>query len=607
MQSPEKNIEQLETQRKPATHLGTLLEVLKFRNEHNRDDLCYRILEAKQEPYLLSYGELHDRAHQYAGSLRTRGVKPGDKVLIMLPTGTEFFFTFFGIQLCGAVPVPVYPPFRLGHLDDYVDRLAALVRNAEAVGVVTFKKIRMIANLVKRQTQVRFLATIEQINQESDAIVDPWHARPQDPALIQYTSGSTGSQKGVVLAHSNIIHNMTAIGTATAFAPETDVCVSWLPLYHDMGLIGTVLNSMLWGMPCVVIPPQDFVRRPSRWLRAFSDYRGTLSPAPNFAYNLCVKKCRPKELEGLDLSSWRVAYCGAEPIHRETIESFTERFGAYGFAPESFYPVYGLAENSLAVTFPKLGERPCIDIVEEVIDDEGQKSFPAVGPNARPQRVKEWISVGYPLPDHEVKIVDRKHKELPARVEGEVIIRSPSVMQEYYKNPEATAKTLIDGWLHTRDLGYMSDGRLYVTGRLKDMIIKGGRNFYPQDIEGAAAAVKGVRTGCVAAFGVYNKARATEDIVCAAETRISDEKDKRELDFALKAHVAKIVGCKLDHLVLCPPGTLPKTSSGKIQRYMARERYLSGSLGRTGWVGWQVGKAYVKSLVRKIGRLTGSK
>jgi acyl-CoA synthetase (AMP-forming)/AMP-acid ligase II len=349
-----------------------------------------------------------------------------------------------------------------------------------------------------------------------------------------------------------------------------------LPLYHDMGLIGCWLFALYFGLPIAVLSPVAFLRRPERWLRALHRHRGTLSPAPNFAYELCVRKVPDRALEGLDLSSWRVALNGAEPISPATLERFTQRFEPFGFRPEALMPVYGLAECSVALTFAPLNRRPRVDRVARDAFQFHRRAEPVQPEEADPL---EFVSVGTSLPNHQVRIVDDEGRSIPERVEGHVEFRGPSAMKGYHRNPEATRAALRpDGWFRTGDLAYQADGELFITGRTKDLIIKAGRNVYPQEIEEAAADVEGVRRGCVAAFSVPDHASGTERLVVVAETRETDHAVHARMVSQVKRGVGTRCRISPDAVVLVPPQTVPKTPSGKLRRGACRELYLRGRL-----------------------------
>jgi acyl-CoA synthetase (AMP-forming)/AMP-acid ligase II len=385
--------------------------------------------------------------------------------------------------------------------------------------------------------------------------------------------------KGVELTHRNLLANIRSAGKALGFR-SGDVGVIWLPLYHDMGLIGAVLGTLHFSIPLILFSPVDFIQNPKRWLWAVHKYRGTLSAAPNFAYSLCARKVKDSEIEGLDLSSWRLAINGAEPIHPETLEGFSRRFAPYGFSSSMFLSAYGLAEATLAVSFTALDAPPPVRTYDrEGLELKGVAApvQPAAGRGTDSKSVS-WVSAGRPIPEHRVRITDADGRDLPERTVGSVTVQGPSLMRGYFRNPEATRSAIRDGWLYTGDLGFIDGGELFITGRSKDVIIKGGRNYYPQDIEAAAGSIEGVRPGCVTAFSVPNPAQGTEEVVVVAETRLRSSRSRGRLGQEIRKKVHQDVGCGLDRVLLVPPGTVSKTSSGKLQRSLSRQRYLSGKL-----------------------------
>ncbi len=393
---------------------------------------------------------------------------------------------------------------------------------------------------------------------------------------MQYTSGSTGQPKGVLLTHANLLANIRAIASGLEMRPD-DVGVSWLPLYHDMGLIGAWLNCLHNGLPLTLLPPTAFLARPERWLWAIHERRATLSVGPNFAYELTARRIADAAIEGLDLSSWRVALNGAEPVAPGTLERFARRFAPYGFNPGAMTPVYGLAECSVGLAFPPIGRGPRVDRVARAAFQAEGRAEPATQGDAS---ALEFVSSGRELPEHEIRIVDDAGALLPERVVGRLVFRGPSMTSGYYNNPEATAAiTLPGGWLDSGDLAYRADGEIHVCGRRKDLIIKGGRNLVPQEVEEAAAEVPGIRRGCVVAFGVENATLGTEALVVVAETRASDPEERARLEAAVVERVAAAVEVPPDRVVLVAPGVVLKTSSGKVRRAATKEQLLAGALG----------------------------
>ena len=527
----------------------------------------------------LTYGGLRRRARAAAAALREQGLAPGETVALMLPTGLEYFACFLGIQLAGGVPVPIYPPARPSQLEDHLRRQAAILRTAGCVALVAAPEVMPLARLLRAMLPaLREVVTPARLAAAGDAAA----AAPLPPvaegdvAFLQFTSGSTGDPKGVVLTHANLLANLRAIGQGIELLPE-DVVVSWLPLYHDMGLIGTWMGSLYYGLPLVLLPPTSFLARPVRWLQAISRHRATLSAAPNFAYELCVRKIDDGELAGLDLAGWRLALNGAEPVSPETLRRFAERFAPLGFRETAMKAVYGLAECSLALCFPAAGA-PRIDAVARAPFARDGRALPAAAGDPRPLR---FVSCGVPLPGHEVRIVGRDGRELPERREGRLEFRAPSATSGYFGNPAATARLLRGGgWLDSGDLAYVAGGEVFVTGRVKDVILIAGRNLYPQELEEAVGELPGARKGCVAAFGRPDPAAGTEQLVVVAETRESEEPARERLREAIHRTTVDLLGTPPDDVVLAPPGTVPKTSSGKLRRAAARELYLRGRLGR---------------------------
>jgi fatty-acyl-CoA synthase len=525
----------------------------------------------------ITYGALLAEAAAVAGGLGALGVGRGHTVALMLPTGREFLSAFQGILIAGAVPVPIYPPARLDRLEEYARRQAAILADAEARTLVTIARGRGVAAVLGDAVpSLREVVTVDELSAHGASWPAPEGAGA-DPAFIQYTSGSTGAPKGVLLTHDNLLANIRAIGRGVDVRP-TDVGASWLPLYHDMGLIGTWLFCMHHGIPLALQSPLSFLARPERWLWAIHQRRATLSPAPNFAFELCARKIPDRALEGLDLSSWRVALNGAEPVSPETVDRFVARFAPYGFRREAMMPVYGLAESSVALCFPPVGRGPRVDRVARRAFESGARAEPA-----RPGDTSalSFVSVGTALPDHEVRLVDETGAEAAERAVGRLLFRGPSSTAGYYRKPEATAAvTSAGGWLDSGDLAYRADGEIFIAGRDKDLIIKAGRNLVPQEIEEIAASVPGLRRGCIVAFGLSRAELGTESLVVVAETRLVDAADRERVSTAVTERVAAALGLPPDVVALVPPGAVPKTSSGKIRRAATRELYLAGTLGR---------------------------
>lgn len=527
----------------------------------------------------LSYAELLQQAGRVAGALLTKGLKRGDRVLLVMPTSIDFIVGFFAVQLAGGVPAPSYPPAALEKTELALDRLKHIAQHASvSVCLTTRTLLPLLGELALGVKSLRMLTTVDALL-ELNAKKPTARAAASGAAFIQYTSGSTGNPKGVLLSHHNLTSNVHAIGQALKINRH-DVGLSWLPLYHDMGLIGVLLFCVYWRLPLVLMSPLAFLMRPVRWLQAITRFKATLSPAPNFAYGLCVKRVRPRDRVGLDLSSWRLALNGAEPVNVRTMRDFVEHFAPLGFKASAIYPVYGLAESSLAVTFPDLHDgktKADADFPRYLVVDRGELAAGRVVERSGAGSVAV-VSVGRAVPGHEVHVVDDKNRPLPERQVGHLITRGPSVMKGYFQDAEATSKVVRSGFLWTGDLGFFERGELFVTGRAKDLLIVRGKNYYAEDLERIAERVPGVRPGGVVAFGVYDEERAADIAVMVCETKEQAQEERKALASAVSERVTQHSGLTLDEVAFVPPGTIPKTSSGKRQRGLTRARYLKQEL-----------------------------
>jgi 1-acyl-sn-glycerol-3-phosphate acyltransferase len=565
----------------------TLTEILRLRGLGEPGRAHIQLYEEDEQLRTITFGELYERASAIAAELRRRGLEPAQTVAIMLPTCAEFFYVFAGILLAGGIPVPIYPPLRADRIGEYATRQANILRNAESRFLFTFRQAEGLARLLQpRVPTLKGVLNAQRLAGESVPEAPrsgEWRpveyfshqARGEDIAFLQYTSGSTGDPKGVMLTHANLLANIRSILEGLEVGPG-DVAVSWLPLYHDMGLIGAWLAPLFSGVPVVIMSPLAFLSRPERWLRAIHRHRGTLSPAPNFAYELCARKIADKDLEGLDLSSWRAALNGAEPVQPGTLERFAARFAACGFRREAFLPVYGLAEASLAVSAPRVGSGHTVDRIERAIFEHEGKAIPVASGDAA---ALEFVGAGRPLPSVEVRVVTDEGRDAGERTEGRLWFRSPSATSGYYRNAAATAALLREGgWLDSGDRAYLADGQIYITGRAKDVIIKAGRNLYPQEIEEIVGRVPGVRAGCVVAFGAPDARSGTERLVVAAEVR--SMADAKRIVAEITREVDQAMGAPPDLVELLPPHSIPKTSSGKLRRSDTRMLFINGRLGK---------------------------
>ena len=609
-----------------AYQTQTLLELLRYRALHDADRTHLLITEdheGGEREVTLTFGELYAAGLRCAEELARNGVAAGSRVALMLPSGRAFFVSYAGILLAGAVPVPIYPPFRADRIEEYAARQSAILNNAEVCVLLTFHRAEAVAKLLK--PRVRSLTAVldaERLIADADKPQQvipgalPLHlsgARTRianDLALLQYTSGSTGDPKGVMLTHANLLANMRSINEALQLRPD-DVGISWLPLYHDMGLIGAWLALLHCGTPLVVMSPLAFLTRPERWLQTFHKHRGTIAAAPNFAYELCVRKISDKDIAGVDLSSWRVALNGAEPVNPDTLARFAKRFAPYGFRGTSMTPVYGLAEASLAVTFPPLERGPRVDRIERETFATHGRAVPVSPGTPQESNAIAFVSSGKAVNRCEVRIVDHAGNEVADRTEGFLWFRGPSSTSGFFRNPAATEKLLPLGpatregeyaWVNSGDRAYRAEGEFYVTGRVKDIIIKGGRNLYPHEVEELAARVEGIRKGCIVAFGLKDDASGTERLMVVAEAREANAARRAAIIAGITDQITKGLGLPPDRVELLPPGSIPKTSSGKLRREETKQLYLHGTLTRSKAPAWvQIARLAAASLWSNLG------
>lgn len=554
---------------------ATLTETLGWHlNAHPRR-VHLTLLNEKGRQETLSYQALHRGAARIAAGLQARGIAAGRSVALMLPTSLDYFQAFFGVLYAGAVPVPIYPPARLSQLEEHLRRHGRILHNAEAVLLITLPEARGLARLLRAEAPaLRTFVTMTELMAEAG--IEPMACDADTLALLQYTSGSTGDPKGVMLTHGQLMANIRALGDRLAVAPS-DVVVSWLPLYHDMGLIGTWLSSLYFGVPLVVMSPQRFLAHPLSWLQAVHRFRGTISGGPNFGFELCLRALAESRPQGLDLSCWRVAFNGAEPVSPWTLEQFANRLAPAGFRAEALMPVYGLAESGVGLCVPPPGRGGLVDHVNRDLFVRSGVARPVeeAGTGAI-----TFVNCGPPLPRYEVRIVGQTGREMPERCEGDIEFRGPSATHGYFNRPEATGALFNGEWLRTGDRGYLAHGDIHVTGRVKDMMVRGGRNLYPYELEEAVGAIAGIRKGCVAVFGDLDTDTGIERLVVIAETRETDMSAREALLDAIRSVSVDVAGLPADDIVLVPPRSILKTSSGKLRRAATRDLYRTGRLGQ---------------------------
>ncbi|HJS90779.1 MAG TPA: AMP-binding protein [Steroidobacteraceae bacterium] len=553
----------------------SLTEVLMWRAQRQPQTI-HAIVLGEPEPVLLTNAGLLEGAQLVAAGLAARGLSVGAVVALMLPTSVEYLHAFFGVLLAGGIPVPLYPPSHRAQLQEHIERHVGILGNAGAEALITFPAAQPLARRLRAKVRgLRQVLCIADFTQPATAFPSPTPPSTDSIALLQYTSGSTGSPKGVVLTHAHLLANIRAMGKAIG-ASGRDVFVSWLPLYHDMGLIGAWLGSLYFACRLILMPPTAFLARPARWLKAIHEHRGTLSAAPNFGYEFAARRVTDEEVRSLDLSSLRVTFNGAEPVSPETLERFQRRFTPCGLRPEAMMPVYGLAEAGVGLTFPAVGRAPVVDHIDRALLARSGEARPVP---MSATSAASFVCCGRPLPGYQLRVVDEQGSEVAERMEGNLQFTGPSATSGYYRNVAATANLLSGDWRNTGDRGYLARGELYVTGRAKDLIIRRGQHIYPEGIERAVGEIEGIRRGCVAAVGTQEGESGTERLVILAETRESDPERRRELTRRITECVTGAVGEPADEIVLLEPHSILKTSSGKLRRAATRQAFLDGSLG----------------------------
>jgi fatty-acyl-CoA synthase len=530
-----------------------------------------RFLDRAERDTWFDWAEVRERAMAVCGGLQEIGIAQGDRVALVFPTGIDFFDAFFGTLLAGAVPVPLYPPVRLGRMDEYLRRTARMLEVTQARLVLADARVRRIlGEAVAAARPPLGCRTVEDVRARTGEAVRP---DPSDLALVQFSSGTTVDPKPVALSHRALVAQTEIIKSFWRDEPGfRHSGVSWLPLYHDMGLIGCVVPSVARDSAITLLGPELFVARPALWLRAISRWKASISPAPNFAYGLCLSRVTDADMEGVDLSGWRHALTGAEAVTPSVARAFCERFARWGFRPEALTPVYGLSEAALAVTFSDLG-RPFHSMR---VDREG---LSRQGVALEVNDGREIVSVGRPVPGFQLEIRDEEGHVLPPGRVGRVWAQGPSLMDGYLNAPEATACALQNGWLDTGDLGFLRDGELYLTGRAKDVVILRGRNHAPEEIERVLEGLPGVRAGCVVAASWLPEEAEGERLALFVESsRHATPEQIEALPEACRKAVLGATGLDVDEVVILEPGTLPRTSSGKLRRQESLRLWLAGEL-----------------------------
>jgi fatty-acyl-CoA synthase len=556
--------------------MSSLAQTLYRRWQEQPEAISLVLLHTGQPDRTVSYQQLLEGAARFALTYEKAGIAPGEVMVLIMQHGLALIEAYWGAILHGAIPSIM--PFLTEKLvpERYRQDLAALIQISQPAGIVTYSDFEdEVRAALRPEDSVRAVLVSERISQVD---VDPdWHfsgleRQSEDIVLLQHSSGTTGLQKGVALSNQAVLNQLESYAEALSLNPK-DVIVSWLPLYHDMGLIAGFLQPILSGIKLVLMSPFEWVRAPQRLFQAVSTYRGTLTWLPNFAYNFCTQKVRERHLEGVDLSSWRAVINCSEPMRAESHERFYARFQPFGLRAEALVTCYAMAENVFAVTQSQPGARVTVDLVAR----DPFQTLHLAQPASEGQRSLRFVSAGKTVPGTAVKVLGDQGQELAERQVGEIAIRSNCMLSGYYHRPDETAKAFLDGWYLTGDFGYVADGQVYITGRKKDLLIIGGKNVYPQDLESLAMEVEGVHPGRVVAFGVFDEDSGTEEAVIAAEVETENEQERERIADEIQLRVTRESAIALRTVYLVGPKWLLKTSSGKIARLANRDKYLAES------------------------------
>ena len=553
--------------------MTTFPERLKALHSRTPDRVAITLQFSGRDDLPITYAQLLDAASSFAQTLEREGIQPGEVVVLILQHGENLVSSFWGAILHGAIPSIM--PFLTEKLspERYKADLSALISVTKPVAIVTYPEFEgEVRAALQERDSVRAVVVADRFEAQAEidfASLKGFQRKSEDIVLLQHSSGTTGLQKGVALSHQAVFNQLNSYGKSLGIT-ENDVIVSWLPLYHDMGLIAGFLMPILSGIPLVIMSPFDWVRAPYRLLQAISKYQATLTWLPNFAYNFCAQKIRDRHIEGMDLSSLRAVINCSEPVRWESHVAFYERFRDYGLKFEALQTSYAMAENVFSVTQSQLGSIPVVDEIDrESFMVERVAKNPLDG---RPSM--KMMSSGQPLENVRVKVVGEDRNEVPERIIGELALQSDCMLTGYFNRPDLTEKAFRDGWYLTGDYGYISNGEVFVSGRKKDMIIVGGKNIYPQDLEALTYEVSGVHAGRSVAFGMYDETQGTEDVVVIAEVDSEDTQEQQRIADAIRLHVTKNSAIALRYVKVVGPKWILKTSSGKTARSANKEKFL---------------------------------
>ncbi len=551
--------------------MKTFHHILKKHYDARPDEVALYLQVAGENDQPITVEEMLSNAVGPQRMLEANGIQPGEVVLLILEHGQDMVNAYFGTILHGAIPSIM--PYLTEKLqpERYRSDLAALISVTQPAAIFTYPEFEPeVRAALTEGDSVRTVMIAQDAGPGGTPTFDLDRRQPEDIVLLQHSSGTTGLQKGVALSHQAVLNQITTYADVL-HVNKKDVLVSWLPLYHDMGLIAGFLMPILYGIPLVLMSPFDWVRAPYRLMQAVSKYQGTLVWLPNFAYNFCAQKIRDRHMEGVDLRSWRAVINCSEPMRHESHQAFLEAFKPYGFRESAIATSYAMAENTFAVTQGGMDAPVTIDPVDRDAVQIDRIAKPAV----EGKTAIQMVSAGPPIPNTEVKIIDSEGNTLPDRHIGEIALRSNCMLTEYYHRPDATQKAFRDGWFLTGDYGYMLNGEVYITGRKKDLIIVGGKNIYPQDLERIAMTVPGVHPGRVVAFGLFSQKAGTEQVVIVAEAETEDPDERKQIANQIRKAVTQGSAVALRHVHLVDEGWIVKTSSGKTARLSNRDKFIN--------------------------------
>lgn len=521
----------------------------------------------------LSYNALKILAQDAGRRLRAAGLQRGDRVAVIAETGPQFLGVFFGCQYAGLIPCPLPHTIHLGGKEAYIRRLSGMLRAADASLIITPSELLTIVKSALPPSCSEILSHDEMRALPSDGVLVPFEAG--DNAYIQYSSGSTSDPKGILITQRSVTANIRGVLNRMKLSANDRAC-SWLPFYHDMGLVGFCIAPLMGQCSVDYISTSSFARRPALWLKLMSDNKSTISYSPTFGYDLAMPRVKG-EADTLDLSQWRIAGVGGDMVRPDVLERFAESLAISGFLKDAFLPSYGMAESTLAVTLGEPGQPVEVDTIDQDLYSRTKQAVPILESSLPSSLARNFVVCGRPLPYHEVVVVDETGATLPTRAIGHICVRGPSLMAGYFRNPAATAAVMrAGGFMDTGDLGYLIDDRLVITGRAKDLILHNGRNIYPQDIEWAVEQLDHVRAGDVAAFSIESEA-GTDELIVLVQCRLTMQIEQDALRHQVMAVVSQAVGMSCQ-VVLVAPRSLPYTSSGKLSRAEAKRRYLIGKI-----------------------------